>query len=142
MQSSRWPVYASAVLMAGGLAWIIKIAVIVATNGRIITTGPAAFLMSAGLVLLPLGAAGVGASLARRNHVAVRALAALVAVVVLIAFTVALGSSGAALFRNRGPAYAAEEAGILLAGVVWFGLGAAALARLRRAGATTDGATI
>ena len=121
--------------MAGGLAWIIKIAVIVATNGRIITTGPAAFLMSAGLILLPLGAAGIGAWLAQRNHVAIRALAAVAAVVVLIVVSVALGTAGAALFRDRGPAYAAEEAGILFAAVVWFGLGATALTRLRRPGA-------
>ena len=99
------------------------------------TTGPAALLMSAGLILLPLGAAGVGAWLAGRRHLVLRALAALAAVGVLIACTVALGSAGATLVRGRGPAYLAEEAGILAAGLVWSGLGAAALARARRAGA-------
>jgi hypothetical protein len=43
MQSPKWPLIASALLVAGGLAWIIKIAVIVATNGRIITPGPRPF---------------------------------------------------------------------------------------------------
>ena len=55
MRMSRWPVLASALLAAGGLSWMIKIGIIVATDGRIITTGPAAALMTAGLVLLPLG---------------------------------------------------------------------------------------
>jgi hypothetical protein len=97
--------------------------------------------MSAGLVLLPLGAAGVGTWLARRTHVVLRAVAALAAVGMLIALTVALGAGGAVLFRDRGPAYAAEEAGILFAGLAWFGLGAAALSGLRKAGAK-GGATI
>ena len=141
MQWSKWPLYASGVLMAGGLSWIIKIAVIVATNGRIITSGPAAVLMTLGLILLPLGAAGVGAWLARRAHVALRVLAALAAVGALIACTVALGIGGAALFRNRGPAYASQEAGILFAGLLWCGVGAAALTRLRRA-SVMRGATI
>jgi hypothetical protein len=126
---------ASALLAAGGLSWLVKVGVIVATDGRIITTGPAAFLMSAGLVLLPLGAAGVGAWLARRYHVALRVVAALAAVGVLVAGSVALGSGEAALFRGHGPTYLAEEAGLFAAALLWFGLGTAALVRARRVGA-------
>jgi hypothetical protein len=140
MQSPKWPLYASVLLTTGGLAWVVKIAIIVATNGRVMTTGPAAFLMSAGLVLLPLGAAGVGAWLARRSPVILRALAAVAAIAALIACTVALGWIGATLFRDRGPSYAAEEAGILAAGLLWSLLGATALVRVRRAG-TIGGAS-
>ena len=136
MQSLKWPILASGLLMAGGLSWLIKIAVIVATDGRVMTTGPAALLMSAGLVLLPLGAAGLGAWLARRTHVVVRALAALAAVGALMACSVALGIGASALVRGRGPAYWAEEAGILAAGLLWGTVGAAALVRAGRTGAT------
>ena len=136
MHAPKWPIVASGLLMAGGLSWLVKIGVIVATDGRVITTGPAAALMSAGLVLLPLGAAGVGAWLARRTHLVLRALAALAAVGALIACSVALGWGATTLVRGHGPPYAVEEAGILAAGLLWSGVGAAALARFRRAGAT------
>jgi hypothetical protein len=132
MQSPKWPILASGLLLAGGLSWLVKIGVIVATDGRIITTGPAALLMSAGLVLLGLGAAGLGAWLARRAHVALRVVAAVAGVAVLIACSVALGWGGSALFRGRGPAYFAEEAGLLAAALVWGGLGAVALVKARR----------
>jgi hypothetical protein len=135
MQAPKWPILASGLLVAGGLSWLVKVGVIVATDGRIITTGPAALLMSAGLVLLVLGAAGAGAWLARRAHVALRAVAALAAVGVLIACCVALGWGGSALFRGYGPAYVAEEAGLLAAALLWCGLGAAALVKARRVGA-------
>lgn len=131
MRMSRWPVLASALLAAGGLSWMIKIGIIVATDGRIITTGPAAALMTAGLVLLPLGAAGVGAGLARHAHVGLRAVAALGAVALLVAGSVALGIAGSTLFRGSGPSYLAEEAGLFAAGVVWFAVGLRTLRHAR-----------
>ena len=135
MQSRKWLIVASALLLAGGLSWLLKIAVIVATDGRVMTTGPAAALMSGGLVLLPLGAAGLGAWLARRTHAVVRVLAALAAVGALLACSVALGMGASAFARGRNPAYWAEEAGILVAGLLWSTVGAVALVRARQAGA-------
>ena len=79
------------IFLTGGASWLVKIAVIVTTDGRIITTGPAALLMSTGLILA-LGAAGVGASLAGRVHV---------------------------LLQRYGPAYVAQEAGMFANGVLW-----------------------
>ena len=133
MQSRKWLIVASAVLLAGGLSWLAKIAVIVGTDGRVMTTGPAALLMSAGLILLGLGAAGLGAWLARRKHLVVRVLGALGGVAALVACSVALGMGASALARGRGPAYWVEEAGILAAGVLWSAVGAVALMRARRA---------
>ena len=137
MQSPKWPLYASALLLAGGVSWLVKIAVIVATDGRVITAGAAALLMSGGVVLLPLGAAGIGAWLARRTHVILRAVAALGAVAALAACTAALGWGATALVRGHGPGYAEQEVGVLAAGLVWSGVGAAALARFRRTSATS-----
>ena len=133
MQSRTWLRVASAILLAGGLSWVVKIGVIVATDGRIITSGPAAFLMSAGLILLPVGAGLLGAWLARRSHVALRVLAALGAVGLLVACSVGLGMIGASMFRGREPWYAAEEAGILFAGLLWTTVGGVVVASARRA---------
>ena len=134
MHSSKWPMLAGALLLAGGSSWIVKIGVIVATDGRVMTTGPAALLMTAGIVLLLLGAAASGAWLAARRHPALRALAALGGVATLVACSVAVGSAGGALARDRGPAYMAEEAGLLAAALLWSVGGAAALVAARRAG--------
>ena len=136
MRSFRWPVLASGLLAAGGLSWLVKIGVIVATGGRIIDTGPAAVLMTAGIVLLLLGAAGTGAWLVGRRHPALRVLAALGGVATLVAGSVGLGWIGATLLRGAGPAYFDEEAGLLVVALLWSLVGLAALARARRVGTT------
>ena len=137
--SRRGLMLASGLLAAGGVSWLVKIGVIVATDGRVITTGPAAVLMSAGLILLALGAAAGGAWLARRAHPVLGALAALVAVGAVAVSSAAVGSLGAALARGRGPAYWDAEGGLLAAALLWSALGAATLARARRAGAAERG---
>ena len=136
MRASRWPMLASGLLTAGGLSWLVKIGVIVATDGRIIPTGPAALLMTFGIVLLLLGGAASGAWLAGRRHPLLRVLAALGGVAALVACSVGTGALGAALLRGRGPAYFAEEAGLLAAALLWSVVGATALVRTRRMGAT------
>lgn len=137
MRFSRWPVLASASLFAGGASWVVKVGIIVATDGRIITTGPAALLMSAGIVLLLLGAAGVGAGLVRRGHAVARVGAAIGGVGVLMVGSVALGTAGSSLLRGYGPGYLAEEAGLLAAGLLWTAVGATALRSFRRPLAAT-----
>jgi hypothetical protein len=59
MTISRWTQIAAGSTVAGCAAWLAKIAVIVASDGRIIDTGAAAWLMRAGLVGLFVGATGV-----------------------------------------------------------------------------------
>lgn len=140
MRSFTWPVLASGLLAAGGLSWLVKIGVIVATDGRIIDTGPAALLMTAGIVLLLLGAAGTGAWLAGRRHPVLRGLAAIGGIAVLVAGSVSLGWVGATLLRGRGPAYFDQEAGLLVVALLWSAVGLAALARARRLGATAGAA--
>lgn len=127
MRAFSWPVLASATLLAGGASWLVKIGVIVATDGRVITTGPAAALMSAGLVLLALGAAGLGAALPRRAHVLLRAGGAVAGVVVVAGCCLALAWGASRLLKGHGPPYFAQEAGILAAALLWLGVGALGL---------------
>jgi hypothetical protein len=123
---------ASGLLTAGGLSWLVKIGVIVATDGRVIDTGPAAVLMTAGIVLLLLGAAGTGAWLVGRRHPALHVLAAVGGVATLVAGSVGLGWVGTTLLRGVGPAYFDAEAGLLVVALLWSAVGLAALARARR----------
>ncbi|AMM52372.1 hypothetical protein TH61_15885 [Rufibacter sp. DG15C] len=75
--STQWTKVAAVLLMAGALAWTIKLAVIISTNGRIIDTGAAALLMKLGILLLALGSTGIGFRLSEHRPVWVRVLSML-----------------------------------------------------------------
>jgi hypothetical protein len=47
-------------LIVGGFAWLLKLGVIVATDGRVTTTGAAGAFFALGLFSLLLGSTGVG----------------------------------------------------------------------------------
>jgi hypothetical protein len=51
-------------LFIGGVAWILKLWVIVATDGRVVATGAAGAFYDLGLYLLMVGSTGVGLRLA------------------------------------------------------------------------------
>lgn len=132
MTIRRWSWIAGWLLCIGGIAWLTKVAVIVAKDGRELDTGAAAWLMRLGLVTLFPGATGVGLWLARRAGIAPRVLAVLLSPVVLAATLVGLGMISVALLGARGPAYLKEEIGIVVGGAVWLAVGAWLLARVRR----------
>lgn len=69
----RWTSIAGAALTAGGVAWLSKIAVIVATSGRVTDTGAAGAFFLLGFVLLLIGSTGVGLSLTMNKSCAVAA---------------------------------------------------------------------
>lgn len=133
MTLHRWSRIAGWLLVGGALAWLAKIAVIVAMDGRDLDTGAAAWLMRLGLAGLFLGVTGVGLWLARRRGPGVRALAVLLSPVVMAASLVALGTVAAAALGTRGPAYLRAEIGIVVAGVIWLAVGAWLLAATRAA---------
>ena len=136
MPVSRWLVLASLSLLAGGLSWLIKIGVIVGTDGRVITTGPAAMLMSSGIIFLLLGAAAAGVGLAREAHLILRVVAAFGAAAVLVACCVAVGWAASRLADGYGPAYVAQEIGIFVDGLLWFAIGIVGLRRVQRTSAS------
>ena len=120
----------SAVLAAGGLAWLAKLGVIAATDGRVTSTGAAAVLFVAGVVLMPIGLAGVGVALTARRHVVARVGAAGLGLLAFFAlFSVVDGAAGGVV-GDAGPAWLGDEAGILATGAA---LAAAGLLLARRA---------
>ena len=113
---------------AGGVAWLAKIGVIVATDGRVMTTGAAAWLMRAGLLAWVLAAGATALWLTRRRGLAARVAAVLGSPVAGAAVLVSVGTLAAAIGR-RGPAYLHEEFGILVIGALGLAFGAATLRR-------------
>lgn len=132
MTIRRWSWFAGWLTLGGSVAWLAKFAVIVASDGRIIDTGPAAWLMSLGLVCLLVGATGGPLWLARRGGAVARAAAVLLSPVVLAGSLWAIGALSAAAVGARGPAYLDEELGILVAAAVWLAVGVGLLAHVRR----------
>jgi hypothetical protein len=120
--------------VAGSVAWLAKLAVIVATDGRVMTTGAAAWLMRAGLLAWLLAAVAGGLRVAYRRGVAARVGAVLVAPVAVAATIAALGTLSAAALGARGPAYLRDEIGIVAIGALGLAAGAATLRRAARVG--------
>ncbi len=120
-----WIAIAGTALIAGGVAWILKLWVIVATDGRVAYTGAAATFFALGLGLLMVGSTGVGLRLAKNQETSMRVVLALASPLVLIlAFLVfsaigyALVALGRVLTGDAVPGYLLEEGGILISAVV------------------------
>jgi hypothetical protein len=101
-------------LLAGGLAWVAKVAVIVATSGAEDEEAITSTLYIAAVVLMLAGAAGLAWSLSHGRHVALRIGAAVLGASCVVAGYVVIDSAvpefGAAWFR--------DEIGILVTGLV------------------------
>jgi hypothetical protein len=108
---------AAAVLAAGGLAWLAKMAVITATDGAVSdgATAASAFYLL-GVVLMPLGLAGLAAALTARRHIAVRALAGVGGLLGFFVLFVLLEGVAKGLVGDAGPSWLPDEAGILATG--------------------------
>ena len=124
MSVRRWSWIAGWLTLSGGVAWLAKIAVIVATDGRVMTTGAAAWLMRLGLVGLFVGVTGVGLWLARRGGWVTRAVAVLLSPVALAVALWGVGSLATSAFGMREPAYMRGEIGIVAAAVLGLAIGA------------------
>ena len=58
--SRLWFTIAATVLILGGVAWMLKLWVSVATDGRVVATGATGAFLELGLFLLLVGSTGVG----------------------------------------------------------------------------------
>lgn len=112
---AQWNRVAGYLLIAGALAWMFKLIVIVSTNGRIIDTGPAAILMTAGLILLFIGSTGIGFSIARTRGIVIRIVSILISPALLFGSFLLMGTISEPLFRDSIFWYAPQEAPIALA---------------------------
>jgi hypothetical protein len=135
MSLSRWLIAtAGLALVAGAMAWLTKIGVIIATDGRVTHTGAAGSSFTIGLWLLAVGAAGLGLRLTMSvdllSRVIITVLFPFVFVLSFFVFS-AIGYASVAVARlivgDALPRYMLGEAGILISAVVWMVIGAVLL---------------
>ncbi|MER2998697.1 hypothetical protein [Pontibacter populi] len=120
---SRWVQVAGLLLIGGAVAWAIKLAVIISTNGEIITTGAAALLMKIGMVLLLVGSTGIGYYLTINRGVLLRVLAIILSPALVFGSFLLFGMLTSPLFKNSSISYAQEEAPIAVAVIVYLAVG-------------------
>lgn len=120
---TNWTRVAALLLIAGALAWAIKLGVIIATDGRIITTGAASFFMKAGLLLLFVGSTGIGNHLCQHRTRVLRTLAILLSPAMVIGLALILATITSPLFVNSKVWYAQQEAPIGIVAAVCFVIG-------------------
>lgn len=125
-----WIAIAGTALVVGGIAWILKLWVIIATDGRVVATGAAGAFFSLGLFSLLVGSTGVGLRLAMNQERSMRIVLVLVSPLVFFcAFTIfsgvgyALLALGGAIVGVAVPGYLFEEGGIFISAVVGLVLG-------------------
>lgn len=120
---------ATVAAVAGGAAWLAKLAVIAATDGRVTDTGLAAVFFIGGFVLLVAGAASVTLRAARGRGRGALVAAYVAAPLLFIASFLLLEPLGKAVVGDAGPTWLGDEAGIGLVGLVWLAVGLASRRR-------------
>ena len=125
-----WTAIAGTILIVGGVAWILKLWVIVATDGRVVAAGAAGAFFDLGFYSLLVGSTGIGVRLMMNQEPSMRvvlALASPVAFILSVALFLAIGYAilavGGALAGVSLPGYLLEEAGIFISAVVWLIIG-------------------
>lgn len=125
-----WERWAPVVLLVGAVAWFAKMAVIVATDGRVDSTGAAAVFFIGGILLMATGATAVGLRLTRGRAGWVRSIAIVISLLAFFVSFVVLDSVAKPTLGQLGPRYMSDEAGILVTAIFWF-LVAGALLHVR-----------
>ena len=125
-----WIAIAGTSLVVGGVAWLLKLWVIVATDGRVVATGAAGAFFDLGLYSLLVGSTGVGLRLTMKLETALRVALAVVspfafpvmfAICSLIGY--ALVAIGRLIVGDALPSYLLEEGGIFVSAVVGLAAG-------------------
>ncbi|GAA4299069.1 hypothetical protein GCM10023183_07920 [Nibribacter koreensis] len=124
----HWTKVAAILLIAGALAWTIKLIVIISTDGRIIDTGAASLLMKAGIILLAIGSTGIGFRLSENRPTWLRILAILLSPLVVFALFLLIAQIVTPLLinpllENTKVWYAQQEAPIGLAVIFFLAMG-------------------
>ena len=135
MSLSRWLIAtAGLALVVGAMAWLIKMGVIIATDGRVTHTGAAGSSFTIGLWLLSVGAAGLGLRLTMSvdlvSRVIITVLFPFVFILSFFVFLVigyAIVAVARVIVGDALPRYMLEEAGVLISAVVWMVIGAVLL---------------
>ncbi len=125
-----WIAIAGIAFIAGGVAWLLKLWVIVTTDGRVVATGAAATFLELGLGLLLVGSTGVGLRLAINQEPSMRVVLAVASPLLFmpafLMFSVigyALVAIGRIMAGEAVPDYLLEEGGIFVSAVVGIAVG-------------------
>jgi hypothetical protein len=133
--TSRWITILATVLVAGGVAWLLKlvaIAVLVVTGSPDIESGAVALFYLAGLGLLFIGSTTLGLWLTMNRQVPLRIAAVVLSPIVFwISFEILDGIADS-IVGDQAPAYLQSETAVLVAAVVWLAIGAMVLKSTRR----------
>lgn len=125
--SSKWTQVAGLLLIGGAVAWILKLGVIIFTNGRIIDTGAAALLMKIGLLLLIVGSTGIGNYFCQNRTYLLRILAIIISPIVVFGSFLLFAMITTPLLENitvwNAMWYAQEETPIALAVIYYLTIG-------------------
>jgi hypothetical protein len=120
-----WIAIAGTALVVGGVAWLLKLWVIVATDGRVVATGAAGAFFDLGFYSLIVGSTGVGLRLTMKLENSLRVLLAVVspfAFFLLFGIFSGIGYALVAIGRlivgDALPSYLLEEGGIFVSAVV------------------------
>jgi hypothetical protein len=120
-----WIAIAGTALVVGGVAWLLKLWVIVATDGRVVATGAAGAFYDIGLYSLMVGSTGVGLRLAINLENTLRVTLAVlspIAFSLLLAAFLGIGyalvATGRIIVGDALPSYLLDEGGIFVSAVV------------------------
>jgi hypothetical protein len=134
-----WIAVAGVALVLGGAAWLSKLAVIVATDGRVAYTGAAGAFFDLGLLLMLAGSTGVGLRLTTNAETGLRIVGAVLSPVafflafgILQGVVVGLYDLARWAVGSLGPDYVREEAVIVVMAVASLAAGAMLLGGLVR----------
>jgi general stress protein CsbA len=119
-------------MAAGGLGWLAKLVVIIATDGAVVDEGAAAVFYLLGLALMIVGSMAGAVLLTYRRSRWIVTTAALLSPAVYFAAFIVLDGLAKALVGDRGPAYLRDEAGILATDIVALLVGTLIATRSRR----------
>jgi hypothetical protein len=120
-----WIAIAGTALVVGGVAWLLKLWVIVATDGRVVATSAAGAFFDLGFYSLMVGSTGVGLRLAINLENTLRVtLAVLSPIAFNFLFAIFLGigytlvATGRLIVGEALPSYLLGEGGIFVSAVV------------------------
>lgn len=135
MSTSRSITILATVLVAGGVAWLLKlvaIAVLVVTGSPDIESGAVAFFYLAGLGLLLIGSTALGLWLTINRQAPLRIAAVVLSPIVFWGSYQIMDVIADSIVGEQAPDYLQSETAVLVAALVWLTIGAVVLKSTRR----------